>query len=75
MDKDFDQDHEVEAVWRAYLTTGGVPEHYHQPWYERKIWRPLVRHLPANPRCRICYYPFEGIGGWLSKLLLRSGTL
>lgn len=65
-----EQDPEVEAVWHQYLTTGGITEHYHQPWFEWKIWRPLVRHLPANPRCRVCYYPFEGIGGWLSKLLI-----
>jgi adenylate cyclase len=70
MDKDPKQDPEIEAVWREYLTSGGVPKNYHQPWYEWKIWRPLVRHLPDSPRCRICYYPFEGIGGWLSKSLL-----
>ena len=70
MDKDPKQDPQAEAVWREYLTTGGTPEHYHQPWYEWKIWRPLVRHLPSSPRCRICYYPFDGIGGWLSKSLL-----
>jgi len=70
MNKNPKQDPEIETVWREYLTTGGVPEHYHQPWYEWKILRPLVRHLPNNPRCRICYYPFEGIGGWLSKSLL-----
>jgi adenylate cyclase len=70
MDKDPKQGSEIEAVWREYLTSGGVPKNYHQPWYEWKIWRPLVRHLPNSPRCRICYYPFEGIGGWLSKSLL-----
>jgi len=70
MDKHSKQDSEIEAVWREYLTTGGIPEHYHQPWYEWKIWRPLVRRLPASPRCRICYYPFDGVGGWLSKSLL-----
>ena len=70
MDKDPKQDSEVEAVWREYLTTGGTPKNYHQPWYEWKVWRPLVRYLPNSPRCRICYYPFEGIGGWLSKTLL-----
>jgi adenylate cyclase len=70
MDKHPEQDPEVEAVWREYLTSGGIPKHYRQPWYEWKIWRPLVRHLPDNPRCRICYFPFEGIGGWLSKTLI-----
>jgi adenylate cyclase len=70
MDKHPEQDPEIEAVWREYLTTGGIPKHYHQPWHEHKFLRPLVRHLPNNPRCRICYYPFEGIGGWLSKTLI-----
>jgi adenylate cyclase len=65
-----EQDSIVEAVWHEYLTTGGISDYYHQPWFEWKIWRPLVRHLPTNPRCRVCYYPFEGIGGWLSKLLI-----
>ena len=70
MDKHPGQNPEIEAVWREYLTTGGIPKHYHQPWYEHRFLRPLVRHLPDNPRCRICYYPFEGIGGWLSKTLI-----
>jgi len=70
MDKKPEQVPEAEAVWRDYLTTGSVPKHVHQPWYELKVWRPLVRHLPSNPRCRICYYPFKGVGGWLSKSLL-----
>jgi adenylate cyclase len=65
-----EQDPEAEAVWRTYLTTGGMPENYHQPWFEWKTWRPLVRHLPNSPRCRVCYYPFSGVGGWLSKSLL-----
>jgi len=70
MDKNPEQDPEAEAVWRDYLTTGGMPKQVRQPFYEWGIWRPLVRHLPSNPRCRICYYPFKGVGGWLSKSLL-----
>jgi adenylate cyclase len=70
MDNQPEQDPEIEAVWHAYLTTGRILHLHHQPWYEWKIWRPLVRQLPNNPRCRICYYPFDGIGGRLSKLLL-----
>lgn len=70
MDENPEQNAEAEAVWREYLTIGGMPKHVHQPWYEWKIWRPFVRHLPSNPRCRICYYPFKGVGGWLSKSLL-----
>ena len=70
MAKKPEQDPDVELVWRTYLMAGGFPKHLHQDWFEWKIWRPLVRRLPHNPRCRICYYPFEGIGGWLSKSLL-----
>ncbi len=70
MDKNPKQVPEAEAVWREYLTTGGTSEQYHQPWYEWKVWRPFVRHLPSSPRCRICYYPFKGVGGWLTKSLL-----
>ena len=59
-----------EKVWRTYLTTGKVPKHVYHPWYESKYLRPLVRALPSNPRCRVCYYPFHGIGGILSRTLL-----
>ena len=64
-----EQDPEVELVWRTYLMTGGFPKHLRQDWFEWKVWRPLVRLLPKSPRCRICYYPFKGAGGSLSKLL------
>jgi adenylate cyclase len=27
--------------------------------------RRFYRHLPANPRCRVCLVPFAGVGRWL----------
>jgi adenylate cyclase len=32
--------------------------------------RSVVRALPGDPRCRICYYPFHGVGGLLARNLL-----
>jgi adenylate cyclase len=57
----------VEEVWRTYLTTGSHMDFLWAPWYFSKRFRPLYRRLPSNPRCRICYFPFEGIGGAMMK--------
>ena len=59
----------VEEVWRTYMMTGGPPDGMYLPWFRSKRWRPLVRRLPANPRCRMCYYPFDGAGGSLARHL------
>jgi adenylate cyclase len=40
------------------------------PWYEHPFFRPIFRALPTEPRCQICYIPFKGIGGFISKRLL-----
>jgi adenylate cyclase len=60
----------AEKVWRSYMTTGKLPDYAQPVWYENKYLRPFVRILPSDPRCRWCYYPFHGIGGRLSRLLL-----
>jgi adenylate cyclase len=57
----------IDEAWRIYLTTGDVPDFVGAPWYHAKRLRPLFRHLPADPRCRLCYYPFEGIGGVMMR--------
>lgn len=59
----------VEDAWRTFLMTGKPPEDMDDPWYQSKFLRPVYRHLPADPRCRICYYPFEGLGGALMRHL------
>jgi hypothetical protein len=60
---------EIEEAWRVYLTTGRPPEHVHAPWFSSSRLRPFYRRLPAEPRCRLCYYPFEGLGGAMMRHL------
>ena len=54
---------QISEAWYVYLTTGGPPDYAVVPWYHRRRMRSLYRHLPANPRCRLCHAPFHGIGG------------
>lgn len=60
----------IKEAWHSYLTTGNMPASLDAPWFEYKSWRPLIKRLPHSPRCRICYFPFDGVGGYLSKTLL-----
>jgi adenylate cyclase len=62
-----DSEARTEYIWRTYLTTGRPPKEAHPHWAERKILRPLARRLPKDPRCQACYYPFEGVGGFLVR--------
>lgn len=61
----------IKHAWHTYLTTGEMPPSLDPPWFERKAFRPILKRLPKNPRCGICYMPFEGIGGALSRTFLR----
>jgi adenylate cyclase len=58
-------------VWRTYLTTGGTLKGMQLPWFEHPSLKPIYRALPSDPRCQICYIPFEGIGGFISRKLLN----
>lgn len=58
-------------IWRTYLTTGATLKGMQLPWFEHPSLKPIYRALPAEPRCQICYIPFEGIGGFISKRLLN----
>ena len=60
----------IKNAWYTYLTTGNMPPGLHAPWFENKSLRPIIKRIPRSPRCRICYLPFNGIGGYLSKTLL-----
>lgn len=60
----------IKNAWHSYLTTGDMPASLHTPWYEHKAWRPIIKRLPHSPRCRVCYMPFGGVGGYLTKSLL-----
>ncbi|MDX1438033.1 MAG: adenylate/guanylate cyclase domain-containing protein [Anaerolineales bacterium] len=57
-------------VWRTYLTTGGTLKGMQLPWFEHPLFKPFFRALPSDPRCQICYIPFNGVGGFISKRLL-----
>jgi adenylate cyclase len=67
MNEEKTQDEFIRNLWHTYLTTGDFPDHFHTTWFERRMFRPLVRALPKSPRCDICYIPFEGLGGRFFK--------
>ena len=58
-------------VWRTYLTTGAALKGMQLPWFEHPSLKPIYRVLPSEPRCQICYIPFKGIGGIISRRLLN----
>jgi adenylate cyclase len=53
----------ITRIWREYLINGDPPDFTGVPWYLSRRWRRLYGYLPQNPRCRICQYPFKGVGG------------
>jgi adenylate cyclase len=54
---------EIEEVWRKMLLTG--------EFEKKRMTRYFFRALPGSPRCKACYVPFEGAGGYLSKHVFR----
>jgi adenylate cyclase len=61
----------IKHAWHTYMTTGNMPKKLHAPWFEHKSLRPVIKRIPKSPRCRICYLPFYGLGGYLTKTFLR----
>lgn len=61
----------ISDVWRTYLTSGAKIKGMRLPWFEHPAFKPVFRVLPAEPRCQMCYIPFAGIGGFISKRLLN----
>lgn len=53
-------DHRNEAFWRDYLTRGSG--------LERRT-RAVFKHVPADPRCRLCAAPFRGVGAPIMRLI------
>jgi adenylate cyclase len=52
------------------MTTGDIPAFARASWFMRSRWlRPIIKILPTEPRCRICFYPFGGIGGRLVRAI------
>jgi len=58
-------------IWRTYLTTGGTIKGMQLPWFEHPSLKPVFRALPSDPRCQICYIPFNGFGGFISRRILN----
>ena len=71
MNDKMEHDPAVEEAWRSYLTTGKTPDSYPLPWFESAAMRAVVRRLPTDPRCQVCYYPFSGLGGRIARSLLH----
>jgi hypothetical protein len=46
------------TLWHSYLTgdTSRLTT-------KVKLVRQILKHLPSEPRCRVCNAPFKGIGG------------
>jgi adenylate cyclase len=51
---------ESDPEWLRILTQG------HRPVL---LLRSVMKHLPAEPRCKVCSSPFAGVGGKVSGLL------
>ena len=60
----------ASEVWYRYLTTGAEVKGMQLPWFEFPAFKPIYRAMPSEPRCQICYIPFGGIGGFISRHLL-----
>ena len=50
-----------EEFWRKFLTEGGDPM--------KDVLRLVFRHLPAEPRCRMCAAPFAGAGAPIMRMI------
>lgn len=49
-----------DDVWRRVLA--GTQ-------WQMRMGRRLMRHLPTDPRCKLCAAPFRGVGGALMRLI------
>lgn len=54
------QTERARILWHAYLTGD-----HSQVDPQVKAVRKVFRHLPSDPRCKVCNAPFHGIGGAL----------
>lgn len=62
------KDPSVDEMWRAYLTTGDVPG-AREMGLTAKDFKRLMRAIPSDPRCTLCYVPFGGVGAPVARLL------
>jgi adenylate cyclase len=52
-----------EEFWRDFLNGGHSKEH---------AFRKVLKHVPREPRCRLCAAPFAGAGAPLMRLMGKS---
>jgi adenylate cyclase len=55
---------DVDQLWHDWFTTDAFR-------VERQLYR-IYRFLPHEPRCKICYSPFDGVGGLLMRSIGRQ---
>jgi len=60
----------VETIWRNYLVRGEVPQPGSAAPLNYNSYRHWMHRLPSDPRCQVCYAPFEGFGGALVRRVL-----
>jgi len=63
MSRPSDEQSSISEAWRAFLMGEDPSFHRQQRRY---------RLLPASPRCKVCYAPFRGLGGYLMRFRGRS---
>jgi adenylate cyclase len=71
MDETSSNQRNAEQVWRSYLIEGRLPEGRKLPWFEARGIRGLAHRIPSDPRCRVCHFPFGGLGGRLTRALIN----
>jgi adenylate cyclase len=54
----------AHMLWYSYLTGD-----HSQLDTQVKVMRQIFKHLPSEPRCRVCNAPFHGLGGMVVRLL------
>jgi adenylate cyclase len=55
---------ELDRMWHDWFTTDAAS-------VEKRLFR-AFRMLPHDPRCKICYSPFEGMGGLMMSIFGRK---
>jgi adenylate cyclase len=55
---------DVEQLWHDWFSTDAFK-------VEKRLFR-VFRFLPHDPRCKICYSPFDGMGGLLMNWIGRK---
>jgi adenylate cyclase len=59
-----DQKLPVDQIWHDWFMTDAYR-------MEKRLYQSF-RFLPHDPRCKICYSPFDGMGGFVMRLLGRK---